>query len=91
MDRLEARIDHPRIIALADGEAAVVPTQGCAYLTLIPAAGATITYSDVDSSEASAHDATTQQTTTATLEITPPTWPFVRVSTAGGAARVCAG
>lgn len=72
---------------IPDGEGRVFALYRGIRLTIIPGTGSTVTYSKVDSEDATAHDTATQDTTGVELTIEAD-WPFYRVSTAGGTARV---
>jgi hypothetical protein len=74
-------------VTLAAAAARVFDIRGCRGLVILPGAGATVTYSRVDTSDAEAHDTDTDATTT--VEAFLDDWSFYRVSTAGGACRCC--
>ena len=74
-------------VQLADGDAIVLEVWRGIRFAVVPGSGSTVTFSKVDSDKATAHDSDTQETTTTFLARTVD-WPYVRVSTAGGAARV---
>jgi hypothetical protein len=69
------------------GEAKVFTLYQGINLTIIPAAGASATYSYVNNEQATAHDTQTQQTISAKYTI-PCEWPYVLVTTSGGQVRV---
>lgn len=75
------------LVELSDGEAVVIEAYRGIRLSFIPEGGGTVTYSFVDSRTAAAHDPGTSvsETTSTVLEVS---WPFYRVSVAGGNARV---
>jgi hypothetical protein len=74
-------------VMLAAAGARVFDIRGCRGLVLLPGAGATVTYSRVDTLGAEAHDADTDATTA--VEVFLDDWSFYRVSTAGGPCRCC--
>jgi hypothetical protein len=79
------------VIPLASGGSTVVDARGMATLTVIAGAGATVTVSRVDSATAVADSTDTQGNFTVAagaMTATPVDWPFYRVTSAGGAARV---
>ena len=73
---------------LAAGGAMVVDARGCVSLCIIAGTGATVTYSRVDSMDATVHDGETDTVAATTRETVPVDWPFFRVSVADGSARV---
>jgi hypothetical protein len=87
---IQARMFGLKVITLAAGEAIVLDVRGMGTLTMIAGAGATITWSRVDTSDAGAHVGA--GTTIAATEVSAISvdWPFVRISVAGGSARVAA-
>ncbi len=74
-------------VTLAAAGARVFDIRGCRGLVVLPGAGALVTYSRVDASDAEAHDADTDATTA--VEVFLDDWSFYRVSTAGSACRCC--
>ena len=81
------------VINLAAGEAFVVDTSGSERFSIIAGAGATVTYSRVDSKDADAHTTGTENQDTVaatTIETIDTDWPFYRVSVAGGSCRIAA-
>lgn len=79
------------VIGIGDGEAEVIDTRGLAKLTIITDGAATATYSRVDSKDASAHTAGSNNGATVSPDSAlsiDVDWPFFRVSSAGGSIRV---
>jgi hypothetical protein len=74
-------------VTIEDGQGQTFDIRGARGVVILPAAGATATYSKVDSLAASAHDTATDATTT--TEVFAEKWAFIRVSTAGGDTRCC--
>lgn len=89
--RLKSRLFGGNVTTLAAGEAETFDCRGMAAITIITGAGATATYSRVNDETDAAHvtGAENGSTVAATTKLTIPTdWPFIRVSSAGGATRV---
>lgn len=76
-------------VTLAAGEGQTFDIRGNRGVNIIAGAGATATYSKVDSLSASAHDTATDATVAAGSEAFVEKWAFIRVSSAGGNTRVC--
>ena len=82
-------LNHFRpVYEMEEDEAMVADVRGCVLLAITAGAGATVTYSRVDSKDAGAHGSDTDTVTTGTFESIPVEWPFYRVSVAGGTAKV---
>lgn len=80
--------EHSHVVqSLATGEAITVVALGLIRFTVIPGSGATVTVSKVDSPGATSHDSDTEETTTAekTYDVK---YPYYRISTASGSARI---
>jgi hypothetical protein len=76
-------------VTLADGGSRVFDLRGNRGLQIVAGAGATVTYSKVDTADAEAHDAATDATIAAGAEGFVEKWAFIRVSTTGGSCRCC--
>lgn len=73
-------------VTIAAGSAQNFDVTDGIRFTIFPGAGATATYSRVDSYGATAHDSTTTAVTAITsIDVD---WPYMRVSSAGGTTRV---
>lgn len=72
---------------LSDGEGLVVHAYGGIRMSVVVGAGATVSYSRVDSASASSHDAATQVDIVADTDV-DVAWPWYYVSTAAGSCRV---
>lgn len=77
------------VATLTDGQGRVFDIRGSRGINIIAGAGATVTYSKVDTADASAHDTATDATIAAGNEGFVEKWAFIRVSTAGGPCRCC--
>lgn len=88
-DRLFGVLDAGPVLTLSSGTGVTLNTTGMARITILPGAGATVTYSMVDTKTETSHDAgtSTNVTTPTTLDVE---WPYYRITTAGGSARVAA-
>ena len=79
------------IISLADAGAALFDARAMVRITIITAAGATATVSRVDTDGASAHTTGSENQFTVaanTHRAEDVSWPFYRISVAGGTCRV---
>jgi hypothetical protein len=82
------------VLALASGAGATLDMRPFNYLTVIAESGATVTVSRVDTVDASSHTTGDRNAYTVAAESRRfqwADWPFFRVSTSGGAARVFRG
>lgn len=85
--RVEAITARSSVVSLEDGDAEVLEARTADHVQVVPGSGATVTVSKVDSQDASSHDSDSSEDLTS--ETTrDAVWPFYRVSTAGGSARV---
>jgi hypothetical protein len=82
----QSKIFDASVTTLADTEGVTVDVRGLKALSIMPGAGATVTYSRVDTSGAAAHG--DGQATTAAFLSLDVQWPFYRVTTAGGSCKV---
>jgi len=83
------RLYNGVVYQLADGDAVTVPTAGATRMAIKLGAGATLTWSPVDTQDAAAHD--TDHDTAVSVQPTVATevaWPYHRISAAGGTVRV---
>lgn len=74
---------------LASGAAINIEIWRGIRLTVIPGSGSTVTISKIDNLGVAAHDSATSESTGVELTRTID-WPFYRVSSSGGTARVAA-
>jgi len=80
-----------KIYTLIDGAAHNIDARGALNLTIIAGAGATATYSRIDSKDAGSHTSGTENggTVSSSTKLTfQNDWPFYRISSSGGTTRV---
>lgn len=86
-----SRAQRGGVTSIAAGAALVIDARHCRNLTIITGAGATATYSRVDSPTAIAHVSGAENggTVAATTKlVTVVDWPWYRIDSAGGTTRV---
>lgn len=83
--------EHPyqqEVTSLTDGQAVTLDARGLSRLTIEAGALATVTLSRVDSATATAHTAQTETVNADSRSVIDVDWPFYRIDTAGGPARI---